>query len=220
MKILNVADYTNHLNEMAAKKRVAEEVADFFKMFETRKGTQAWMYYGNDWTPYMPNKVELNGVKQPNPMFGRIFKISAYNFMMGREYYETLEKKVPGYSLDPNAQINQENKRSSGWHRLPEPAAPCAENIKTGEIGLPIIEPKTAWSKWIMIDDTGKPVEVEYADVQPYLKVPKPSTSTSPYHLDYKMFYVNKIYQFNAGGKSWTNKDTFLYPILAPFFGR
>lgn len=215
MKILNAADYTNHLNEMATKKRVVEEVADFFKMFDTKKGTQAWMYYGNDWTQYMPKKVELNGVKQPNPMLGRIFKISAINFMMGREYYETLEKKVPEYSLDPNAPINQENRRSSDWRRLPEPAAPCVENIKTGEIGLPIVEPKTSWSKWIMIDDTGKPVEVEYADVQPYLRAPRPSTPKF-----YKMFLVSKIYQFNAGGKTWTNKDTFLYPILAPFFGR
>lgn len=215
MKILNAADYTNHLNEMATKKRVVEEVADFFKMFDTKKGTQAWMYYGNDWTQYMPKKVELNGVKQPNPMLGRIFKISAINFMMGREYYETLEKKVPEYSLDPNAPINQENRRSSDWRRLPEPAAPCVENSKTGEIGLPIVEPKTSWSKWIMIDDTGKPVEVEYADVQPYLRAPRPSEPKF-----YKMFLVSKIYQFNAGRKTWTNKDTFLYPILAPFFGR
>lgn len=215
MKILNAADYTNHLNEMATKKRVVEEVADFFKMFDTKKGTQAWMYYGNDWTPYMPKKVELNGVKQPNPMLGRIFKISAINFMMGREYYETLEKKVPGYSLDPNAPINQEDRRSSDWRRLPEPAAPCVENIKTGEIGLPIIEPITAWEKWIMIDDTGKPVEVEYADVQPYLRAPRLSKPNF-----YKMFHISKIYQFNAGRKTWTNKDTFLYPILAPFFGK
>jgi hypothetical protein len=214
MKILNFADYTNHLNEMAAKKRVAEEVADFFRMFDTRKGTIAWVYYGNNLTQYMPKYVKLNGVKQPNPMLGRIFKISAYKFKMGREYYENLEKKVPGYSLDPNAPINQENRRPPVWDRLPEPAAPCAQNIKTGEVGLPIVEPKTAWSKWIMIDDTGKPVEVEYADVQPYLKASKSSSR------DYKMLYVNKIYKFNAGGKSWTNKDTFLYPILVPFFGK
>ncbi len=218
MKILNVSQLTKKLNEMAAVKRMAEEVADFFRMFETKMTTIAYMYYGNDWSAYMPKKVELNGIKQPNPMLGRVFKLSAYRFMMGREYYDTLEKKVPGYSLDPNAPVNQENRRSSGWKRLPEPAAPCMENIKSGEVGLPIVEPKTVWTKWVMIDDKGNPVEVDYADVQPYLKEPKESTSTSPYHLDYKMFYANKIYQFNAGGKSWTNTNTFLYPFLAPFF--
>lgn len=220
MKILNVADYTVKMNEMAAQKRVAEEIGDFFRMLDMKKGTMAYVYYGNDWSAYMNKKIELNGIKQPNPMLGRIFKISAYRFQAGKEYYERLEQLYPGSTLDPNAPVNQENRRRTGWLSLPDPAKPCQENEKTGEIALPVIEPKTVWSKWIMIDDKGTPVEVEYADVLPYIKAPKPSASSATPHVDIKKLYVNKIYMLNGGGKTFTNTTNFLYPILAPFFNK
>lgn len=219
MKILNVSDYTQHLNEMAAVTKTAEEIGDFFRALEMKKGTIAYIYYGNDFTPYLPKKIELNGVKQPNPMLGRIYKLSSYRFQAGLEYYERLGQLFPDFDLDPNAPINQENRRRSGWISMPDPAKPCQQNEKTLEVALPIVEPKTVWSQWVMIDDTGKPVAVEYADVQPYMKPPKPDTaSENTNHVDYKRFCVNKIYMLNGGGKTWPNKFTFMYPFLAPFF--
>lgn len=215
MKILNVADYTIKMNEMASQKRVAQEVGDFFRMLETRNGTFAYLYYANDWTPYMNKKIELNGVKQPNPMLGRIFKISAYRFQAGKEYYKRLEQLFPGYTYDPDVPMNQEQIRKTGWRSLPDPGKPCQENEKTGEIALPVVEPKSVWNKWVMIDDKGTPVEVEYDDVLPYIKQPKLSAS-STFRLDYKRFYVNKIYMLNGGGKTFKNTVNFAYPILAP----
>lgn len=219
MKILNVSQYAQKLNEMAATRRNAEEIGDFFRMLSAKKGTIGYLYYGNSWDAYMPKKVELNGIKQPNPMLGRIFKITSYRFQAGKEYYERLEQLFPGYMYDPNVPVNQEHRRRSGWVSMPDPAKPCQQNEKTGEVALPVVEPKTAWTKWIMIDDLGNPVEVEYADVLPYIKQPKPSTGET-FHLDYKRFYANKIYMLNAGGKTWTNRNDFLYPILEPFFNK
>jgi len=219
MKILNVSQYTQKLNEMAAAKRVAEEIGDFFRTLEAKKGTFAYLYYGNSWDAYMPKKVELNGVKQPNPMFGRIFKLSSYRFQAGKEYYARLEQLFPGYMYDPNSPVNQENRRKTGWVSMPDPAKPCVQSEKTGEVALPVVEPKTNWTKWIMINDAGDPVEVEYADVLPYIKEKKDSSS-STFHLDYKKFYVNKIYMLNSGGTTWKNNNDFLYPVLAPFFNK
>lgn len=220
MKILNVAEYNQHVTEMAAAKRTAEEIADFFRMLDIKKGTMAYLYYGNCYDQYMNKKIVIDGIKQPNPMLGRIFKLSAYRFQAGKEYYERLEQLVPGYSLDPNSPMNQEQTRRSGWVSMPDPAKPCVQNEKTGEIALPVVEPKTVWTKWVMINDMGDPVEVEYADVQPYVKPPKPATPGSTFHLDYKKFYVNKIYMLNGGGKTYTNSIDFLYPVIAPFFNK
>ena len=101
---------------------------------------------------------------------------------------------------------------------MPDPAKPCVQNKKTGEVALPVVEPKTAWSKWFIIDDMGNTVEKEYGDISMYVKPPKPAGEK--FHLDYKKFYVNKIYMLNFGGKTWKNRNDFLYPVLAPFCGK
>lgn len=219
MRILNVEQYTIKINEMAAAKRSAEEIGDFFRSLDSKRGTFAFLYYGNSWDAYMPKRVELNGVRQPNPMLGRIFKLGAYKFHIGMEYYDRLEKLFPGYMFDPNSPVNQEQTKDSGWVSMPDPAKPCVQSKKTGEVALPIVEPKTVWTKWIMIDDKGDPVEVEYADVLPYIKEKKVYPSSTP-RIDYKKFYVNKIYMLNSGQKTWPNRNDFLYPMLAPFFDK
>lgn len=218
MRILSIDQYTRKLNEMAAAMRSAEEIGDFFRALEAKKGTIAWLYYGNDWSAYMPKRLEIDGIKQPNPMLGRLFKVSAYNFQVGKEYYDRLEQLFPGYMYDPNVPVNQEQTRDSGWVSMPDPAKPCVQSKKTGEVALPVVEPKTAWSKWIIIDDMGNTVEKEYDEISMYVKPPKPAGEK--FHLDYKKFYVNKIYMLNSGGKTWKNRNDFLYPVLAPFFGK
>lgn len=228
MNILNVSQYTNLLLEMAARKRVVEEISDFFRMFETQSSTIAYVYYANGDPSKLSNKTcIIGGVKQPNPMYGRIFKLNSYRFLMNREYQDTLRKKYPEIEYDPNAPINQEKKTKDGkaietpWVSLSDPGRPCVLNVKNNEVALPLVEPKTMWTKWVILNDHGDFVEVDKNDIRDYLKPlffePK-KESTSPYAMDYKKLYVNKIFKLNAGGKSWTNNQDFLYPTLVDFF--
>jgi len=217
MKILNISAYTQHLQEMAATDKTVTVIHDFFAALEKlKKGTIVYVYYANDFTPYLPKFIKHeDGTKEPNPMLNRLYKLSTYRFQAGKEYYAQLEKLFPGYMYDPNSPVNQEKQPNRPWEPLPPGGKPCQKNKKNGEIALPVVDSKTTWTQYVMVDETGNYVPVDYETVQPYMKPPKPSTGIP---VTYKMLYVNKIYMLNGGGQSCPNTYTFLYPFLKPFF--
>ena len=66
-----------------------------------------------------------------------------------------------------------------------------------------------------MLDDNSIPFEVTMNDIDGYLKPSSKTTKVSGSGVNFRKLNVNKIYRFNAGGKTWNNK-IFLYPILDP----
>ena len=214
MKILNVSDYTQHLNEMAATDKVITVIHDFFEaLAKLKKETFAYVYYGYDFTPYLPKYLKAeDGTKQLNPMLNRLYKLSSYRFQAGKDYYEELGKIFPDYMYDPNSPVNQENQPKRPWVALPPDGRPCQQNVKTGEIALPIINSKTTWTQWVMVDDNGSYVPVDYETVQPYMKPPRPAGPVT-----YKLLLVPRIYMLN-GARNTCPLYTFLYPFLKPFF--
>jgi len=214
MKILNTFEFSQHLNEMAYTDRAITVIHDFFEaLAKLKKGTFAYVYYGYDYTPYLPKYLKAeDGTKQLNPMLGRLYKLSSYRFQAGLDYYEELEKIFPGYKYSPDAPINQENRPKRPWKPLPPDGYPCQQNTKNGEIALPIINSKTTWTQWVMVDEDGKYVPVDYETIKPYIGPSKPKPPVS-----YKMLYVPRIYMLN-GARNTCPIDVFAYPFLSPFF--
>lgn len=219
MKILSVNEYCQYLTEMAVVKKAAQEVDDFFEMLDPRNNTLAYVYYAKSMDSDLAKT--FNGKRMPNPMLGRFFKTIVYKFQFGKTYMEELQRTNPGIELDPNAPMNQENRRSSGFFGVD--GYKFVRENKKGELNLPIINPKVHKSAYYMIADDGELVQCDREDIVPYMTPskanPKPSTPSQFNKVEMRSLYVDKIYMLNASGKSWKN-PSFLFPILAPTFGK
>ena len=221
MKILKVNEWCQYITEMAAVRKAAKEVDDFFDMLDPRKNTKAFVYYAKSMDSDLAKTT--NGKRMPNPMLGRFFKYTVYCFTFGITYQEEMEKLNPGYSLNPDAPANQENPRKSGF--FPVEGYKFVKQNKFGELNLPVLYPSVyGKSRYFMIADDGQIVECDRDDVVPYMipskAYPKPAAPSQFNRVDMRSLYVDKIYMLNASGKTWKNRDGFLYPSLIPFFGK
>lgn len=217
MKILKVNEWCQHINEMATVRRTAQQVDDFFDMLDPKRKAKAFVYYAKSMDGDLAKTT--NGKRMPNPMLGRFFKTVTYCFDFGRTYMEEMERLNPGYGLNPDAPINQEKPRSSGF--FPVEGYKFIKQNKNGELCLPIINPQVyGKAVYYMIADDGELVECDRDDIVPYMTPskanPKPYTPSSQFNrVDMRSLYVDKIYMLNADKKTWTNTNGFLYPILA-----
>lgn len=221
MKILKVNEWCQYLTEMAAIRTTAKQIDDFFEMLDAEKlYTQAHVYYAKSMDGDLAKTT--NGKRMPNPMLGRFFKTIHYKFQFGKEYQTEQKRKNPGIELNPNAPMNQENRKPSGLY--PVDGYKYIRQNKFGELVFPIIDYTVIKTNYYMIDDDGNIVECDRDTVVPYMipskAYPKPS-KPSPYgfvEVKQNSLHVDRIYMLNANKKTWKNVNGFQFPILAPFF--
>lgn len=189
---------------MAAIKKVAQEIDDFFEMLKAHKNTFAYVYTANTMDSKLKKKfVNAEGQTVENPMLGKLFKVTTYKFNFGRTYREAVNGKNPQWQV--------QNRR--GWNAKLQGFRMTEFNEK-GDLFLTVAD-FTEKARYFMLDDNGVPFEVKMNDIEGYLKPSSKTTMIGNSGVNFRKLNVNKIYRFNAGGKTWNNK-IFLYPVLSP----
>lgn len=204
MKILLTEQYSELITEMAAIKKVAQEIDDFFEMLKAHKNTFAYVYTANTMDGKLKKKfVNADGLTVENPMLGKLFKVTTYKFNFGRTYREAVNRKNPQWQVQNRREWNA---KLQGFR--------MTEFNEKGDLFFTIAD-FTSKTRYFMLDDNSIPFEVTMNDIDGYLKPSSKTTKVSGSGVNFRKLNVNKIYRFNAGGKTWNNK-IFLYPILDP----
>ena len=173
-----------------------ESIDDFFNFleFDPHKHSFAYAYYTY---PVTLNKtMEDNGIKVPNPMYGKIFKNARYKFNYGEVYGDAMRKVNPDYIP---------GKRSGEYEKV--------DGYKVTEMGksglyLPIL-PTEQKSVYSVNEDENWRV-VDFDEIKKYF--PKRTYSAAPAR-EYKQLILDRIYKISAGGNVWVNPN-FKYKYL------
>lgn len=199
--IINESIENEFMNENLLKE---EKIEDFFNFLENdpKKGTFAYAYYT---TPVSLNKnfIDEDGVKKPNPYYGKIFKNLRYKFSFGQVFEDAMKKKDPDYIPGERRGVYT---KLTGYDVL--------EQGKNG-LYLPII-PLEKKSKYSIREDSGEFRPVEFEEIKIYF----PDRDYSKYQsapTKYSQLVVDRIAKLSAGGHQWVNPN-FIYEYLGPGF--
>lgn len=204
MKILLTEQYERLVTEMAATKRTAQEIDDFFEMLDAKKFTFAYAYTAN----VMDDKLRRyiiaeDGTKEVNPMYGKLYKVTKYKFNFGKTYREAVRMKNPQYQVQSR---NVPYEKVQGYR--------CVYFSEKGNLMFPFCDYKD-YTKYYLLDDSGNVSEVMFDSIKPYMQPSKTVERSRPSGVNCKSINVDKIYRLNAGGKTWSNR-IFIYPFLIP----
>lgn len=204
MEILLTEQFSEAILEMAATKRIAQEIDDFFEMLNARKNTFAYAYTANTMDSKLKkNIVNADGISEINPMFGKLYKVTTYKFNFGRTYREAVNRKNPAWDVQIK---NGYSEKVQGYKMV-------YFNAK-GDLMFPIAD-FTSKSRYFMVDDANNIQEYKLDELKPYMKPSSTVQRQSSSGVNYKNINVDKIYKFNAGGKTWNNR-VFIYTELLP----
>ncbi len=200
MEKKNIQQIVENTIEKVIKKQLNEEtINDFFNFLEQdpQKKSFAYVYYT---APVTLNKNydAGDGLKTPNPMYGKIFKNQQFKFNYGATYKEAVLKQNPEHEFK-DRKGNYE--KVQGFDVL--------EMGKSG-LYLPII-PIASKSTYSIKNDDGSWQEVNFEDVKQYFPEPRPKRDTPPT----KQLIVDRIARISAKGNVWTNPH-FIYKYLGP----
>ena len=175
-------------------------INDFFDFLakDPKKGTINTVYYTS---PVGMNKF----MKTPdgkrgevNPMAGKVFKNSTFNFRWEDTYQRAVERTNPEHEF---------GKRSGTFEKVEG-----YEVLETGKNGiyLPIIPTNIGNSSkgYLYKEDNGAAKDISIEEIKPYLKPPSSYSPASG--TNFRLLMVDRISKINAGGNTWENPHFYL----------
>lgn len=187
------------------KKIKGSSILDFLKqMPKSTKGKYGYVSYT---APVLVNKSynDVDGLKKPNPMLGKLFKNTLYKFRFDYSYKRAVqiknEKTENDYEVGPRQSSYSD---VEGYNML-----------LSGKSGLyfPIVleKPETDQSSnYMILNDAGGYDVVSKDEIRKYLPVIKSST-----YVDYRSLIVQRVYRIKAGKRIFDNPE-FPYEYLGP----
>lgn len=171
-----------------------ETHTDLFKFLETnpKNMTMGTAYYVNSMDSSMnKNLLSPDGVKTPNPMYGKLYKNSRFIFKWSDTYQKSIERNNPEHEI---------GKRSGNYEKVQgyEPL----ENGKSG-LYLPII-PTGSESTYTVLEN-GQFIPIDKEEVKKYLRPSGPSQSASG--VNFRPLIIDKVYKLTGGGNEWVNPN-------------
>jgi hypothetical protein len=155
---------------------------------QPRKMTMGTAYYVASMDTSMNKNIVTPEGKQPNPMYGKVFKHTRFMFRWQDTYKRATERTNPEHVM---GQRSGEYEKVEGYDMLEK---------KGDKFYLPII-PTGSEYKFITIDGQ----EISKEELKPFLK---PSGAPSPSSgVDFRLLIVDKIAKITGGGNEWVNPD-------------
>lgn len=191
---MNNNQLKNFIKHILIESVEKKEIDDFFNMLEIdpKKNTFAYVYYVAPFDSSMNKTLSINGEKTKNPMYGKIFKNTVYQFNYGKTYKEAIAKKNPDWEI----QKRRGNYEKVGGYSV-------LEFGKDGKLILPITDPIVKHYSYIYYDGLElKPITKE--ELKPYLPDRKPYEGGSG--VAFRNLNVDRIYRLSAGNARWVNK--------------
>jgi hypothetical protein len=178
-----------------------ESFTDLFKFLEQdpRKMTFATAMYTN---PVGMNKniVDASGNKTPNPMWGKIFKHSTFQFRWEDTYNRAVDRTNPEHEMGTRSGAYE---KIQGYDML--------EKGKSG-LYLPII-PTSSKAVYTISEDGSGHEPISYEEIKPYMKVYNPSSGGSG--VKFRPLIVDRISKIKSGGNEWENPSFVFAGALA-----
>lgn len=190
----------NELRQAFGQLLTEEKIDDFFKFLaqDPHNKSMATVYYT---APVTMNKFVLDaeGVKIPNPMFGKLFKNTRFMFRWGDVYKDAVER------VNPEHEFGQ---RSGTYDKV--------EGFKVTEMGksglyLPII-PTGSESSYSVMDESGQWQAIDKEEAKKYLP---PYRGGSASGVEYRQLIVDRIAMIKSGGNEWANPH-FKFQYMGP----
>ena len=164
--------------------------------------TMGTAYYTADMNSSMNKSyVDENGIKQPNPMYNKIYKHTRFIFRWKDTYARAVERTNPQHEFGKR---RGEYEKIEGYTML--------ESGKSGEY-LPIIP--TGSEAVYTIYENGNWKPVDYLSIKKYLKEPSPSTFNPPSGVRPRQLILDKTFMITGAGNTWKN-PSFPYKYLGP----
>jgi hypothetical protein len=172
-----------------------KEVDDFFNMLEVDPpiNSFAFVYYLSPLDSGKMNKSYINsdGVKELNPMYGKIYKNSVFQFNYGKTYSSKVLKLNPDYQF---SEPKGKSEKVDGYTVL--------RIGNDGKLMLPIADPKIKHVSYIYY---GGKIDREISEDELKIYLPKRNISVSSSGVDYRNLNVDRIYKLSAGKHVWLN---------------
>lgn len=194
----------NHKHEPVTEGLLSEEnFTDLFNFLEQdpRKMGGASVMYVN---LVAMNKNYINpetGEKEPNPMWGKIYKHTRFMFRWEDTYGRAVERENPEHEM---GQRSGTYEKIDGYDML--------EQGKSG-LYLPII-PTGSESTYSISEDGKSHEPISYEEIKPYMKEYKPSTGGSG--VKFRPLIVDRIAKIKAGGNEWNNPNFVFGNYIGP----
>lgn len=154
---------------------------------QPRKMTMGTVYYVASMDSSMNKNIIGPEGKQPNPMYGRVFKHTRFMFRWQDTYKRAIDRTNPEWEM---GQRRGEYEKVEGYNMLEK---------KGDKFYLPII-PTGSEYKYILDGE-----EISYEKLKPFLKPSGPSVSSSG--VEFRLLMVEKIVKLTGGGNEWVNPD-------------
>jgi hypothetical protein len=174
---------------------ITEEVYnDLFQFLEQdpRKMTMGTAYYVHSMDSYMnKNIVGQDGVKMPNPMYGKLYKNTRFMFGWSDTYGRAVERKNPEHVM---------GQRSGTYEKVQG-----YDVLETGKSGLylPIIPSGSESTYSVLEDGVWSPISKD--EVYQYLRPVSPSSGGSG--VNFRPLIIDKVAKLTGGGNVWTNPN-------------
>ncbi len=177
---------------LLAEENYTNNIREFLDQ-DPKSMTVGTAYYTASMNSYM-NKtyIDENGIKQPNPMYDKLFKNTRFIFRW-KDTYAKAVGRVNFGPVDIGARSGTYEK-IDGYEML--------ESGKSGEY-LPIIP--TGSEASYSIYDNGQWSHIDKDAIKQYLKPPSPSFGASG--VSFRPLIVNRIYKLTGGGNTWINPN-------------
>ena len=182
------------LKELSENLITEETFTDLFEFLEQdpRKMTMGTAYYVHSMDSYMnKNIVGADGVKIPNPMYGKLYKNTRFTFRWADTYGKAVERTNPEHEM---------GQRSGSFERVQG-----YDVLETGKSGLylPII-PTGTESSYSVFDENGwNPISKD--EVYQYLRPVSPSSGGSG--VNFRPLIIDKVAKLTGGGNVWNNPN-------------
>jgi hypothetical protein len=155
---------------------------------EPKKMTMGTAYYVASMDSSMNKNLVTPEGKQPNPMYGKVFKHTRFIFRWQDTYVRAVERTNPEHEM---GQRRGEFEKVEGYNMLEK---------KGDKMYLPII-PTGSEYRYIGIDGQ----EISKEELKPFLKPSGPYAPSSG--VDFRLLMVEKIAKLTGGGNEWVNQD-------------
>lgn len=155
---------------------------------QPKKMTMGTAYYVASMDTSMNKNIVTPDGKEPNPMYGKVFKHTRFIFRWQDTYKRATERTSPEHVM---GQRSGEYEKVEGYDMLDK---------KGDKTYLPII-PTGSEYKYVGIDGQ----EISKEELKPYLKPSGPYTPSSG--VDFRLLIVDKIAKITGGGNEWVNPD-------------
>lgn len=190
------------LRNMSGKILTEETYNDLFKFLEQdpRSMTQGSAYYVHSMDSYMnKNIIGSDGLKVPNPMYGKLYKNTRFMFKWEQTYNKAMSRVNPEHVM---------GKRSGNYEKID--GYSVLESGKSG-LYLPIV-PTGSESLFSVLED-GKFSLIDKAEAYKYLRPISGGSVGSG--VDFRPLIIDRVYKLTGGGNVWINPN-FKLQYLGP----